>query len=71
MAHIQKNIKNKGVCIDNKFSKKVVLYRRKNVAHRFIKTILNEYDYCKKNDKKSILIRILLCLQKKRKISIK
>ena len=53
MAHIQKNIKNKGVCIDNKFSKKVVLYRRKNVAHRFIKTILNEYDYCKKNDKKA------------------
>ena len=33
--------------------KKVVLYRGKNAAYRFIKAILKEYDYCKKNDKKA------------------
>ena len=36
------------VCIDNRFSKKVVLYRGKNAACRFIEPILKEYDYCKK-----------------------
>ena len=34
--------------VDNKFSKKVVLYRRKNAVYRFIEAILKEYDYCKK-----------------------
>ena len=43
----------KVVCIDNKFSKKVVLYRGKKAAYRFIKVILEEYDYCKKKIKKT------------------
>ena len=43
----------KVACVDNKFSKKVVLYREKNAAYRFIKAILNEYDYCKKMIKKA------------------
>ena len=38
----------KVVCIDDKFSKKVVLYGGKNVVFRFIEAILKEYDYCKK-----------------------
>ena len=42
----------KVVCIDNKFNKKVVLYRGKNAVYRFIKAILKEYDYCKKIIKK-------------------
>ena len=41
------------VCIDDKFSKKVVLYREKNAINRFIKAILEEYYYCKKNNKKA------------------
>ena len=28
-------------------------YREKNAAYRFIKAILEEYDYCKKNDEKA------------------
>ena len=43
----------KVVCVDNKFSKKVVVYRGKDVAYRFIEAILEEYDYCEKNDKKA------------------
>ena len=35
-------------CVDNKFSKRVVLYLGKNAVYRFIKAILEEYDYCKK-----------------------
>ena len=38
----------KVVCIDNKFSKKVVLYRGKNAVYKFIKSVLNEYNYCRK-----------------------
>ena len=56
----------KVVCVDNKFSKRVVLYRGKNAAYKLIEAILKEYDYCKKNDK-NILLRILLCLQKRKK----
>ena len=35
----------KVVCVDDKFSKSVVLYRGKNPINKFIKTILKEYDY--------------------------
>ena len=38
----------KVACVDNKFSKKVIVYRGKNAAYRFIEAILKEYDYCKK-----------------------
>ena len=36
------------VCIDDRFSKPIVVYRGKNAAYEFIKTILEEYKYCKK-----------------------
>ena len=43
----------KVVCLDDKLSKPVVFYRRKNAVNRFIEAILKEYDYCKKNNKKA------------------
>ena len=47
--HIPCSFAYKLVCIYNKFSKKVVLYRgKKNAVYRVIKGILEEYDYCKK-----------------------
>ena len=42
----------KVVCVDNKFSKKDVLYRGKNAVYKFIEAILEEYDYCTKMIKK-------------------
>ena len=42
----------KVVCIDNRFSKPIVVYRGKNAAYEFIKAILKEYKYCKKVMKK-------------------
>ena len=46
--HIPCSFTNKVVCIDNRFSEKVALYRKTNVVYRFIEVILNEYNYCKK-----------------------
>ena len=42
----------KVVCIDNRFSKPVVVYRGENAAYEFIKAILKEYKYCKNIMKK-------------------
>ena len=35
----------KVVCIDNRFSKPIVVFRDKHVACQFIKAILKEYEY--------------------------
>ena len=42
----------KVVCIDNRFSKPIVVYRGENPAYEFIKAILKEYKYCKNIMKK-------------------
>ena len=38
----------KVVCIDDRFSKSIVVFRGKNAAYELIKAILKEYKYCKK-----------------------
>ena len=38
----------KVVCIDDRFSKSIVVYRGGNAAYKFIKAILEEHKYCKK-----------------------
>ena len=35
----------KVICIDDKFSKPIVIYRGENTAYEFIKAILKEYKY--------------------------
>ena len=50
--HVPCSFDYKVVCVDNKFSKKFVLYRGKNVVYRFIEAILKEYNYCKEMIKK-------------------
>ena len=52
--HIPCSFAYKVVCIDNKFSEKVVLYRGKNAFYRFIEAILEKYDYCKSMIKKHL-----------------
>ena len=51
-AHILYSFAYKVVCIDDKFSKKVVLIKGKNAVYEFIKAILEEYDFCKKVTKR-------------------
>ena len=50
--HIPCSFTYKLVCVDNKFSKPVVLYRGDNAAYTFIKMMLEEFGYCKKVMKK-------------------
>ena len=50
--HIPCSFADKVVCIDNKYSKKVILYRGNDAVNVFIKSILNEYNYCRKVMKK-------------------
>ena len=40
------------VCVDDKFSKNFVLYRRKNAVCKFIKCIFKEYGFCRSVMKK-------------------
>ena len=40
------------VCINDRFSKSIVVYRGENAAYEFTRAILKEYKYCKKIMKK-------------------
>ena len=46
-SHIPCSFVYKVVCINNKFSKKVVLYRGKDAVYKFIEAIRSEYSYCR------------------------
>ena len=52
--HIPCSFGYKVVCIDDKFTKPIVVFRGENAAYEFIKEILNEYEYCKKVMKKHL-----------------
>ena len=40
------------MCVDDRYSKDVVLYRGKNAIFKFIQSIFNEYSYCRSVMKK-------------------
>ena len=46
--HIPCSFAYKVVCVDDRFTKQIVVYRVKNAAYEFIKAIPTEYKYCKK-----------------------
>ena len=50
--HVPCSFAYKVVCIDDKFSKPIVVYRGTNAAYEFIRAILEEHKYCKKIVKK-------------------
>ena len=47
--HIPSSFAYKLVCVDNKFSKDVVLYRGKNAVLKFIQCIFKDYFVCFKD----------------------
>ena len=51
-GHIPCSFAYKFVCVDDKFSKLIVVFKGENVAFRFIEVILKEFEYCKKVMKK-------------------
>ena len=64
--HIPGSFAYKVVCVHNKFSKKVALYRGKNPAYRFIESILEEHDYCKKIIKKHFKKNLIMSAEEER-----
>ena len=46
--HVPCSYAYKVVCIDDRFSKPIVVYRGVNAAYEFIRSILKEHKYCKK-----------------------
>ena len=40
------------VCVDNKFTNPIAIFRVESAAYEFIEAILKEYEYCKKVVKK-------------------
>ena len=46
--HIPCSFAYKLVCVDDKFTKPIVVFRGENAAYEFIKAILKEYKYCRK-----------------------
>ena len=50
--HIPCSFAYKVVCIDDKFTKPVVVFRGENAAYEFIEAIVKECEYCKKVMKK-------------------
>ena len=62
--HILCSFAYKNVCIDDKFTKPIVVFRGENVAYEFIKAILKEYLYCKKVKKKHFNKNLILSEEK-------
>ena len=46
--HVPCSFAYKVVCIDDRFTKPIVVFISENAAYQFIKAILKEYKYCKK-----------------------
>ena len=46
--HVSCGFAYKVVCIDDRFTMPIVVFRGENTAYEFIKAILKEYKYCKK-----------------------
>ena len=55
--HVSCSFAYKLVCVDDRFSKPIVVYGGKNAAYKFIEAILKKYEYCKKV-MKNILTKI-------------
>ena len=50
--HVPCSFACKLVCVDNNFTKAIVVFRGENAAYEFIEKILKEFEYCKKVMKK-------------------
>ena len=46
--HIPCNFAYKLVCVEDEFSKPIVVFRGENAAYEFTEAILKEFKYCKK-----------------------
>ena len=50
--HVHFSFAYKLICVDDKSTKPIVVFRSENAAYEFIEGILKEYEFCKKVMKK-------------------
>ena len=58
--HIPCSFAYKLVCVDDKFSEPILVFRFENAAFKFIKAILKEYEYCQKVTKRTKINKHLI-----------
>ena len=68
--HIPCSFTYKVVCVDNKYSKKIVLYRGKDAVNKFIKSILNEYNYCRKIIRKYFCKNLIMSAKENKRFEL-
>ena len=66
--HIPCSFAYKLVCIDNKFSKDVVLYKGENAVFKFVQCIFKEYDYYRRVMKKHFNTNLIMTAEEKIRI---
>ena len=66
--HVPCSFAHKVVCIDDKFTKPIVVYRHENAAYKFIKAILKEYKYCEKVMNKHLNKNLIMSDHEKKNI---
>ena len=59
-GHIPCSFAYKAVCIDDRFTKPIVVFKGENAAYEFIKAILKEYGYFKKVMKKHFNTNLII-----------
>ena len=60
----------KRVCINERFTEPLVVFRGENAAYVFIKAILNEYEYCKKIMKKHFNKNLIMSKKEEEKFQL-
>ena len=68
--HIPSSLAYQVVCADDKFSKAIVLYIGKSAVDKFIKGILDKYDYWKKVMKKHFFKKIVISAEDEEKFQL-
>ena len=63
--HVPCSFAYKLVCIDDEFTKPIVVFRGKNAAYKFIEAILKEFEYCKKVMKKHFNKNLIMSEEEK------
>ena len=58
------------MCVENKFSKDIVLYRGKNAAYKFIEAIFKKYKYCRKVIKKHFIKNLIMSAEEEEKLQL-
>ena len=59
--HVPCSFAYKFVCIDDRFTMRIAVYRGENAVYEFIKAILKEYKYCTKVMKKHFNKNLIIC----------